>query len=103
MNEALSNLVRNTNKTVKLVEVDDGIIQKLDPIYIMPMNDFGRANFYAPFKRINERLIDTLAFNTFVIWLFSVIMYLTLMTDLLKKIIEYFETLQIRRRSRATQ
>jgi hypothetical protein len=45
----------------------------------------GRAQFYTPEKQIGTWKVDTYFFNLLVIWVFIVLLYITLYYDLLKK------------------
>ena len=66
---------------------------------MMPESNFGRAHFYAPFKKFNGQLTDTKWFNLLVIWGFSFIVYITLLLDLFSKFTNYINTLKLRRES----
>jgi len=89
-NNRLAEVVQNKNDLVKYIEVDNRIIPKKDPIYVLPESDYGRAHFYAAYKRLNGQYIDTLWFNLVVIWLMTFILYAILLTNGLAKILEYF-------------
>lgn len=89
-NSSLSDMLRNTRRTEKIEETPRGFVQKMDPVYMMPVSDFGRAHFYAPFKMINGRLIDTLLFNLVFIWFTSALLYLALYLDTLRKLTALF-------------
>jgi hypothetical protein len=59
------------------------------------VSKYGRAHFYAPNKLIGEIRIDTYWFNMLVIWLVSVLLYLALYFNLLKKLMTWFENLRL--------
>ena len=88
-NKNLINLVTNRNQIEKILETDDELIQKKDPIFNIPESRFGNAQFYAPVKRIGSTTIDTFYFNIIVIWLITAFFYLTLLHDTLRKIMDY--------------
>jgi hypothetical protein len=84
----------------KYLETDERIIQKFEPIFKIPEHSWGRAHFYAPFKRFNGELVDTIWFNLAVIWLASLMLFVTLQVNLLGKIISYFENTKLSYASR---
>lgn len=96
-NKALADWVLNTNEVTKFLETDSRIVQKHEPIFMLPDHPWGRAHFYAPMKLFNGQYVKTLWFNIAVIWLFSLMLFITLQADLLKKLINYFEGLRINR------
>ena len=56
---------------------------------MIPTSITGRAHFYAPVKIIGNRSVDTLWFNIMVIWLMSVILYITLYFDVIRKSLNF--------------
>ena len=52
-----------------------------------------RAQFFAPVKYFAGNYIDTYWFNVVVIWLMSMVLYATLYTELLRKLMKYFGNL----------
>ena len=96
-NNKLADIVTNRTGIIKIVELEDRFVRKKDPVFMMPESNAGRAHFYAPYKIINERPIETIWFNLFFIWLMTIVLYFALLFDLLRKIITYFENLRLRR------
>jgi len=94
-NQALADLVLNRTEVNKMVEIDMQLIQKKDPIFMYPDSKVGRAHFYAPVKRLGNYYIDTYWFNLVVIWLGAVLLFLTLWADLLRKLVDFFESLKL--------
>ncbi|MFN5460061.1 MAG: ATP-binding cassette domain-containing protein [Bacteroidota bacterium] len=89
-NEALTNLVRNKNDFgEKFLEKDGRLIQRIDPIFLDPENNFGRAHFFAPQKKVFGMYYPTFWFNVFVIWLMTFALTVTLYLNLLRKVIEF--------------
>lgn len=88
-NEMLANFVLNKQELQKIIENDGILIQTMDPVFRDPEARNGRAHFYASEKHIGNISIDTLWFNTMVLWLLSFVLYLTLYFDVIKRIIEY--------------
>lgn len=96
-NDKLAEQLTNRNILEKIIELDNHFIRKKDPIYMEPSSNYGRAHFYAPFKKLGNLSIDTFWFNTLVIWLTSFILYIALVFDVLRKIIVWFENVKLRK------
>lgn len=89
-NEYLTDIVKNIYTEDKIEIVDDELIQIIDPIFNNPELSNGlnyRAHFYAPNKSVFGQYFDTYWFNLIVIWIFSVILYITLYFESLKKLL----------------
>lgn len=99
-NKALADWVLNTHEVNKYLETSGRIIRKFEPIYMLPEHNWGRAHFYAPVKRFNNQYVDTIWFNLAVIWLASMLLFVTLQINLLGSIIRYFEKLRLNKVSR---
>ncbi len=99
-NKALADWVLNTNEITKFLETDDRIIQKHEPIFMLPDHPWGRAHFYAPMKYFNGQYVRTFWFNIAVIWLGALVLFVTLQIDLLRKLISYIDNIKIRQRSK---
>jgi ABC-type multidrug transport system ATPase subunit len=96
-NKSLADWLLNTSEVNKYLETDSRIIRKFEPIFMIPEHNWGRAQFYAPVKRFNNQLVDTIWFNLAVIWMASLALFVTLQINLLGSIIKYFETLRLRK------
>lgn len=92
-NKQLIEVVLEQNTIEKLVETPDKIIQKYDPGFMKTLSRNGRAHFYAPSKNLGKLEIDTFWFNMTVIWVVSLILYVTLYFKLLRRIISWFENI----------
>ena len=93
-NEAISKLVKNIGTKHRVIEHNNELIQKLYPIYYDPefpdhAFDF-RAQFYQPQKHLLGTLIDTPTFNIYVIWSMTILLFIALYFDLLRKLISLF-------------
>ena len=96
-NDALAKIVLNKNE-FKTVEVTDQAILPLRQLIFMPPGGkWGRAHFYASEKLFAKVRFPTLVFNTIVLWVSTLILYITLYFDVLRKIINYFETFKKRK------
>jgi ABC-type multidrug transport system ATPase subunit/uncharacterized tellurite resistance protein B-like protein len=90
-NEAITELVKNTSETHRIIEKDGKLIQKIYPIYKDPDPDHAidfNAQFYMPQKHFLNQNIDTFYFNTGVIWSMTLVLALTLYLDVLRRIID---------------
>ncbi len=94
-NENLANFVLNRLSTNKIYDADDRLIQKADPVFMLPGSKYGRAHFFAPFKQIGNLKIGTLVFNVFVIWLMVFLLFVTLYYNILKRFIAFLESLKL--------
>jgi hypothetical protein len=99
-NRQLANVVTNNNE-IKVLNIQNGEMFRLkDAIFRIPLQNNGRAHFYAPVKRISNLTIGTFWFNLMFLWLYSGFLFVLLYFDILRKIIVYFETVLINRRNR---
>jgi len=99
-NESLADLVLNKTVLDKVVEKDGRMIRKDRPAYMKPTSRMGKAHLYAPNKQIGRFEYDTLWYNIAVIWLYTLLLYLTLRTDLLRKVVNFSETRKLIKLSR---
>ncbi len=90
-NESVIRLVENSTDPVRIVEWKGELVQKIYPIFFedhRPAHYFDfRENFYVPQKHFMGRKFDTLYFNIAVIWLMTIILYVTLYFEVLKKLV----------------
>lgn len=90
-NESVIEKVENRIDAARIVEWNGQLIQKIYPVYMTdtrPTNylDF-RAPFYAPVKYFFGRYWDTLYFNIAAIWVLTLVLYIALYFEVLKKMI----------------
>ncbi|MCB0396122.1 MAG: ATP-binding cassette domain-containing protein [Flavobacteriales bacterium] len=91
-NESLTNLVRKSNDMDKILEWNDELIQRADPIYLDPrFSPTIRSHFFAPKKNVFGKLVDTFWVNMMVIWGMCLLLYVTLYFDVLKRILDALE------------
>jgi hypothetical protein len=100
-NESLSDLVRNVSEKERIVEHEGHLLQQINPIFLEPkptgVLDY-RAHFFAPVKNLFGTMISTYNFNIMVIWIMTIILYITLYFELLRKVIEAFGKLPFPKR-----
>jgi ABC-type multidrug transport system ATPase subunit len=96
-NKQLTKLVLNLDNIEKTFILPDRIVQKLDPGYMRPASNTGRAQFYSPYKRIMNFTIDTYWFNILVIWIESFLLYIILYFNVFRKTVTYFGNLHFQK------
>jgi ABC transport system ATP-binding/permease protein len=99
-NKALADWALNNHEVNKYLETDGRIIRKYEPIFMIPEHNWGRAHFYAPVKRFNNQYVDTIWFNLAVMWMASLLLFITLQVNLLGSIISHFEKMKFRKITR---
>jgi ABC transport system ATP-binding/permease protein len=97
-NESLEKLVTNKNGLRSLDEYGGEFIQKKDVIYsIQNGGNFLDAPFYAPRKLMGGEHIDTFVANMIIIWAMTLLLCLTLYTDIFKVTRFFIEGLRHKR------
>jgi len=91
-NDKLSDFVRNKNTLEGIVEYNNRLYRKIDPVYQDPKSKFIKAQFYAPRKQIFGFWIDTFWMNFFVIWVVVIGLFITLYYRGLKKMLDFLES-----------
>jgi ABC transport system ATP-binding/permease protein len=87
-NASLADQLLNKNEAEKIIELNGRLYRKYEPVFNIPDSKYGRAHFYAPYKQLGNYLFDTLWFNLAVIWLMSILLYITLSFNVLGKIVD---------------
>lgn len=91
-NESVSDAVRKIFERKKIVIYNNRLIRKIDPVFLdpQPSSFFSfRAHFFAPRKYFMGRYFDTYWFNICFIWFLTLIFYITLYYDLLRKLVTF--------------
>jgi ABC transport system ATP-binding/permease protein len=96
-NKKIASIILNENEILEYQISKDEIIRLKDAIFTYPDSKFGRAQFYAPVKKLGPLSIDTYWFNIIRLWLSVFLLYVILYLDLLRKLIGYIENLRLRR------
>jgi len=104
-NESLADLVTNATETDRVLEYNGHLLRQINPVFHTPDRpahalDY-RAHFFAPVKYFAGSYIDTYWFNLAVIWLMSLILYLTLYTEALKKFVDFAGNISLSRKKKA--
>ena len=85
-NESLEGLMTNKNDLNKIIEWENQLIQRADPVYKDP--DGFRSHFLASSKKLFGHYITTFSANIMVIWCFSIFLAITLYYDVLRKLLD---------------
>ncbi len=96
-NDRLDQLVLNSSEINRIIEKGNRLVRKYQPVYMVPLSNSGRAHFYAPVKVILNHSFDTFWFNFVMIWISSLAFYLTLVFDLLRRVVNWSQTVRIRK------
>ncbi len=93
-NESLEEIITNKNELKKILEYDGHLYQKTDMIYKYPEKII-ISHFYAPKKKLFDgKYYPTYWVNLAVIWIFTVLLYITLYFSLIKRIFLFFENIK---------
>lgn len=87
-NESLEDFATNKNDLKKIVEYNEQLVQKQNPVFLTPTGGFFDAQFYAPSKNLFGMQITTLSANLLVIWVITIILAFVLFYDGLKKTLD---------------
>ncbi len=93
-NESLADLVKNVSEKDRIIEYRGQLYQQINPIFIDPKPDGPldyRAHFFAPQKNFAGVTVSTFFFNNTVIWIMTLMLYVTLYFELLRKLINSFD------------
>ncbi|MCT4647610.1 MAG: ATP-binding cassette domain-containing protein [Carboxylicivirga sp.] len=97
-NESITDIVRKTFDKNKILRDGDKLIQVVDPIYQIPEPESlvsFRTHFFAPQKHFAGKFFDTLWFNIVVVWILTILLYVVLYFDWLKKVLDFFGELKL--------
>lgn len=93
-NEATAEIVFKKMEKNKILHYKDRLIQQIEPIYETPwvdnVFDF-RAQFFSPTKQFLGHIFDTFWFNMWVVWVMTIIAYVALYYDWLKRFMDLFQ------------
>lgn len=97
-NESIGEIVKNIYEKNKVLVYDGRIIQQIDPIFLEP-DDTGtigfRSHLFAPHKYFLGKYYETYWFNILVLWVFTLLFYVTLYFELLSKLMNSIEKVKI--------
>jgi len=97
-NESISDLATKALEKNRILQYKDELVEQIDPIFRDPIPnhffDF-RTHFMAPRKYFMGTFYDTFWFNICIIWFMTVVLYITLYYESLKKFIELFSKIKL--------
>lgn len=98
-NESLADLVMNVAEKDRIIEYNGELIQQINPIFNEPdkpshLFDY-RAQFFAPTKHFAGVYFSTYTFNLIVIWLMTILLYITLYFEALRKGLDRLSKIKI--------
>ncbi len=99
-NEHLGEIVKKSFEKNKILEFDHELVQQIDPIYKDPTTTNlinVRTHFFAPRKYFAHTFFDTYWFNICVIWFYSALLYAALYYEWLKKLMNLFGNIRIKK------
>jgi ABC-type multidrug transport system ATPase subunit len=99
-NESIADLVKKRFEKNRLVVYENRIVQQYHPIYQdpEPAGLLGlRTHFFAPEKSLFGHRTDTFWFNIIIVWCMTIILFVTLYFEILKRVVLYLENLRIRK------
>lgn len=95
-NESLADLVKNVSEKERIIEYRSRLFQQINPIFLDPRPtgplDY-RAHFFAPQKNLFGSVVSTFLFNNIIIWIMTVMLYITLYFEVLRKLINSLDGL----------
>ena len=96
-NDRLADVVKGAKEKKKLVELDGHLIPKIDPVFFVPEKPANplnyRAHLYSPIKYFMGIKFDTLWFNVMMIWIMTIMGYISLYYGLLGKFIDWLSNI----------
>lgn len=99
-NIRLTEFMQNSDEINYVKEYKGHLYQKVDPIFHHPESRFIKAHFYAPSKMLFGKYYNTIWVNIIVIWIISLILYITLHYRLLAKSLDFIKYIkQIRQKN----
>ena len=93
-NEGVSDIVRKVYEKNKILEFRQELVQHYDPIYQdpVPISPISiRTHFFSPVKPLLGKTFDTYWFNITVVWILTLLFYVILYYDGLKKLLNLSE------------
>lgn len=97
-NESIADLAMKVFEKNKILQYKDELVQQNNPVYRDPTPrhkfDF-RSHFLAPRKYFAGHFFDTFWFNICIIWIMSIVLFVTLYYEALKKLLEMFANFKL--------
>ena len=100
-NESIADIVTKAFEKNKILESKGYLIQNIDPIYLdpTPRNPLNfRSHFMASSKKFLGQTIDTYWFNMMFVWFYTIILYLTLYFEAIKRGLEFLANIKLKKK-----
>lgn len=94
-NERLERLLENKDHFVTVWK--NHLVRNNTPIYQVPQSRIARAHLFSPVKRVGSLSFGTYGFNLVIIWLSAIVLYFTLVHDLLRRIVNWNQIRKLRK------
>lgn len=97
-NESITDLATKKFEKNKILQYKGELVQQYDPIYRDPIPNHAldfRSHFLAPQKHFLGKYYDTFWFNICFIWIMTLILYITLYFESMKKLIDFFGKIRV--------
>ena len=95
-NGGIADIIKKVFESDKVLEFNNHLIQRIDPIYEDPIPSSFlniRAHFFAPRKFVFTKYVETFWFNMSILWLMTLGFYVVLYYDGFKRLFARFEKL----------
>ena len=89
-NSGLEEILLNKRDPLKILQFDNTLIRKDEPVFNTPDHKHGRAHFFASEKKFFNIYFETYWFNLIIIFLTAVFLYVLLICEILKKIADFY-------------
>lgn len=99
-NEGISDLAKKVLEKKKILEYDNQLVQQIDPVFMDPTvsSVFSiRSHFLAPRKFFLGNFYDTFYYNMTVIWVYTILLYIMLYYELIKKLFDFIGNIKFRK------
>jgi ABC-type multidrug transport system ATPase subunit len=99
-NDNLADLVKKVAEKKRILEYNHELVRQYEPIYMDPTIKgklSWRSHFFAPRKPFLGNYYDTFWYNIIVIWIYSVCLYVILYFELIKKIMDVFGKIRLKK------
>jgi hypothetical protein len=100
LNDNLSDAVKKVIEKNKILEYNHELVQQYHPIYLDPPIRSvlsWRSHFYAPRKPFFGKYIDTYWYNITFIWIYTLLLYITLYYESVKKTLDFFSKFKFKK------
>ncbi len=89
-NIGLERFLKNSTEVDKIIEFENQLYQKSDPVFQDAESNYLKAHFYASRKKFLNLYLDTFWVNIAILWIMIIITYMLLYYQFLSKTIDFF-------------